>query len=81
MHYRQKIAALNMAARYEKPTLLVQMKVPMVVDFNEYKFYTNYFSLLPYLVNKDSQMTLPISTFLNTKPILSGLKWHNLPNT
>ncbi len=24
-------------------------------------------------------MTLPISTFLNTKPILSGLKWHNLP--
>lgn len=43
VHYRQKIAALNVAARYEKPTLLVQMKVPMVVDFNEYKFYTNYF--------------------------------------
>lgn len=67
VHYREKTAALNLAARYEKPTLLVQMKVPMVVDFKEYKFYTNYFSLMPYLVNKDSQNSFAYIDFSKYK--------------
>ena len=74
VHYRQKIAALNVAARYEKPTLLVQMKVPMVVDFNEYKFYTNYFSLLPYLVNKDSQNDFAYIDFSKYKADFERIK-------
>ena len=74
VHYRQKIAALNVAARYEKPTLLVQMKVPMVIDFNEYKFYTNYFSLLPYLVNKDSQNDFAYVDFSKYKADIERVK-------
>ncbi|MFZ0331730.1 MAG: hypothetical protein WAL54_11090, partial [Acinetobacter bohemicus] len=67
VHYRQKLASLNLEAKYEKPTLLVHAKVPMVVDFNEYKFYINYFSLMPYLVNKDSQASFAYIDFSKYK--------------
>ncbi|NUG13455.1 hypothetical protein HUN13_17965, partial [Acinetobacter seifertii] len=32
IHYRQKMGSFNLTARYEKPTLLVQAKLPMVLD-------------------------------------------------
>ncbi|OTG65342.1 hypothetical protein B9T25_12125 [Acinetobacter sp. ANC 4470] len=67
VHYRQKLASLNLEAKYEKPTLLVHAKVPMVVDFNEHKFYINYFSLMPYLVNKDSQASFAYIDFSKYK--------------
>ncbi|MCJ0829181.1 hypothetical protein MN869_12080 [Acinetobacter sp. NIPH1876] len=63
VHYRQKMGSFNLTARYEKPTLLVQAKIPMVVDLNNYKFYINYFALMPYLVNKDSQNNLAYLDF------------------
>lgn len=63
VHYRQKMGSLNLTARYEKPTLLVQAKVPMVLDLNHYKFYINYFALMPYLVNKDNQNKLAYLDF------------------
>lgn len=63
VHYRQKMGSFNLTARYEKPTLLVQAKVPMVLDLNNYKFYINYFALMPYLVNKDSQNNLAYLDF------------------
>ncbi|MCL8351968.1 hypothetical protein M9Y34_16420 [Acinetobacter baumannii] len=58
IHYRQKMGSFNLTARYEKPTLLVQAKLPMVLDLENYKFYINYFGLMPYLVNKDNQNNL-----------------------
>ena len=67
MHYKQKLASMNLTAKYEKPTLLVQAKVPMVVDFNQYKFYTNYFALMPLMVNKESQSTLAYVDFSKYK--------------
>ena len=67
VHYRHKLASLNLEAKYEKPTLLVHAKVPMVVDFNAYKFYINYFSLMPYLVNKDSQASFAYIDFSKYK--------------
>ncbi|WP_202740482.1 MULTISPECIES: hypothetical protein [Acinetobacter] len=63
VHYRQKMGSLNLTARYEKPTLLVQAKVPMVLDLNHYKFYINYFALMPYLVNKENQNKLAYLDF------------------
>ena len=63
MHYRQKMGSFNLTARYEKPTLLVQAKVPMVLDLNNYKFYINYFALMPYLVNKENQNNLAYLDF------------------
>ncbi|MCH7337415.1 hypothetical protein [Acinetobacter sp. NIPH 2699] len=63
VHYRQKIGSFNLTARYEKPTLLVQAKVPMVLDLNDYKFYINYFALMPYFVNKDNQNNLAYFDF------------------
>lgn len=63
VHYRQKMGSFNLTARYEKPTLLVQAKIPMVLDLNNYKFYINYFALMPYLVNKDSQNNLAYLDF------------------
>ena len=63
VHYRQKMGSLNLTARYEKPTLLVQAKVPMVLDLKSYKFYVNYFALMPYLVNQESQNNLAYLDF------------------
>ena len=67
IHYKQKLASMNLTARYERPTLLVQAKVPMIVDFDNYKFYTNYFALMPFMVNKDSQSTLAYIDFSKYK--------------
>ena len=55
VHFRQKIAALTLQLNYQKPTLQVQAQLPMVVDFNENKFYTNYFAFMPFMVNRESQ--------------------------
>ncbi|WP_038346133.1 hypothetical protein [Acinetobacter sp. A47] len=63
VHYRQKMGSFNLTARYEKPTLLVQAKVPMVLDLNHYKFYINNFALMPYLVNKENQNKLAYLDF------------------
>ena len=41
VHYRQKMAALNLNLKYQKPTLLVQAQLPMVVDFNNFRLYAN----------------------------------------
>lgn len=67
VHYREKLASFNLEAKYEKPTLLVHAKVPMVVDLNAYKFYINYFSFMPYLVNKDSQTSFAYIDFSKYK--------------
>lgn len=63
VHYRQKMGSFNLTACYEKPTLLVQAKVPMVLDLKDYKFYINYFALMPYLVNKENQNNLAYLDF------------------
>ena len=63
IHYRQKIGSFNLTARYEKPTLLVQAKLPMILDLNDYKLYMNYFGLMPYMVNKDNQNNLAYIDF------------------
>ncbi|MBJ9986255.1 hypothetical protein IAE19_12510 [Acinetobacter sp. S40] len=63
VHYRERMGSLNLTARYEKPTLLVQAKLPMIVDFKDYKFYTNYFAFMPYLVNRENQNNLAYIDF------------------
>ena len=73
VHYRQKLASLNLNMQYQKPTLSVQAKIPMVVDFNDYKFYTNYFALMPYLVNKESQDVFAYLDFSKFKGDLSKI--------
>lgn len=78
VHYRQKLASFNLEAKYEKPTLLVHAKVPMVVDFNESKFYINYFSLMPYLVNKDSQTSFAYIDFSKYKTQINRVDFQKL---
>lgn len=63
IHYRERIGSFNLTARYEKPTLLVQAKVPMILDLKAYRFYTNYFAIMPYLVNQESQDSLAYLDF------------------
>ena len=69
VHYRQKMATLNLNFQYEKPTLFVKTTIPMAVDFNQYKFYMNYFSLVPYLVNPEYQDTMAYLDFSKYKNI------------
>lgn len=73
VHYRQKMGSLNLTARYEKPTLLVQAKLPMVLDLKDYKFYVNYFGLMPYLVNKDNQNNLAYVDFSKYKNLFTNV--------
>ena len=74
VHYRDKMASLNLVAKYQKPTLLVEAKLPMVVDFQNYKFYANYFAFMPYLVNKDSQASYAYLDFSKYKQDLDRVK-------
>ena len=69
VHYRKKLATLNLNFQYEKPTLLVKAKVPMAIDFNQYKFYMNYFSLAPYLVNSEDQNAMAYLDFSKYKDV------------
>ncbi|MEX0357515.1 hypothetical protein AB3Q14_09965 [Acinetobacter baumannii] len=73
IHYRQKMGSFNLTARYEKPTLLVQAKLPMVLDLENYKFYINYFGLMPYLVNKDTQNNLAYVDFSKYKAFFKNV--------
>ncbi|MHC3313110.1 hypothetical protein ACX6BK_06995 [Acinetobacter baumannii] len=73
IHYRQKMGSFNLTARYEKPTLLVQAKLPMVLDLENYKFYINYFGLMPYLVNKDNQNNLAYVDFSKYKAFFKNV--------
>lgn len=76
VHYRDKMASLNLVAKYQKPTLLVEAKLPMVVDFQNYKFYANYFALMPYLVNRESQASYAYLDFSKYKQDIQRV---NLP--
>ena len=67
VHFRQKLAALTLQLNYQKPTLQIQAQLPMVVDFNEHKFYTNYFAIMPFMVNRDSQGRLAYIDFSKHK--------------
>ena len=73
IHYRQKMGSFNLTAKYEKPTLLVQAKLPMVLDLENYKFYINYFGLMPYLVNKDNQNNLAYVDFSKYKAFFKNV--------
>ncbi|EPL7637619.1 hypothetical protein [Acinetobacter baumannii] len=73
IHYRQKMGSFNLTARYEKPTLLVQAKLPMVLDLENYKFYIIYFGLMPYLVNKDNQNNLAYVDFSKYKAFFKNV--------
>ncbi|MGR2825479.1 hypothetical protein FY048_08090 [Acinetobacter sp. 1124_18A] len=73
VHYHQKMGSFNLTARYEKPTLLVQAKLPMVLDLKDYKFYVNYFGLMPYLVNKDNQNNLAYVDFSKYKDLFTNV--------
>ena len=64
-----------------KTHTLVQAKLPMVLDLENYKFYINYFGLMPYLVNKDNQNNLAYVDFQNIKPSLKMSIRRNLLNT
>lgn len=75
VHYRQKMGSFNLTARYEKPTLLVQAKVPMVLDLNNYKFYINYFALMPYLVNKENQNNLAYLDFSKYQDVFKQVNY------
>ncbi|HFG6798212.1 TPA: hypothetical protein ACGIJM_001637 [Acinetobacter baumannii] len=73
IHYLQKMGSFNLTAKYEKPTLLVQAKLPMVLDLENYKFYINYFGLMPYLVNKDNQNNLAYVDFSKYKAFFKNV--------
>lgn len=55
VNYRQKMASFNLETLYKKPNLSVEMRIPTVLDLNNYKFYTHIYSLMPYLANSQDQ--------------------------
>ncbi len=55
VNYRQKIASFNLETKYKKPNLSVEMRIPTIIDLNNYRLYTQIFSLMPYLANPQDQ--------------------------
>ena len=73
VHWREKQASMNLQLRYAKPTLLVQAQVPMVLDLQDHKFYSNFFALMPFLVNRDSQADYAYVDLAKYKDLLQQL--------
>lgn len=78
VHYRQKMATLNLNLKYQKPTLLVQAQLPMIVDLNDFKLYTNYFAFMPFMVNRDSQASYVYIDFSKYKDDFNQVNFKNL---
>ncbi|QXW26312.1 hypothetical protein KXJ74_01990 [Acinetobacter johnsonii] len=78
VHYRQKMANLNLNLKYQKPTLLVQAQLPMIVDLNDFKLYTNYFAFMPFMVNRDSQASYAYVDFSKYKDEFNQVNFKNL---
>lgn len=78
VHYRDQIGSLNLTAKYDKPNLSVQTKVPMVLDFKNSKFYVNYFGIMPFMVNSQSQDSLTYFDFSKFKGDLDKIDMKNL---
>ncbi|OTG88012.1 hypothetical protein B9T31_00345 [Acinetobacter sp. ANC 4558] len=80
VHYRQKIGSLNLNFEYEKPTLLVKAKVPMVLDFKNNRFYGNFSGFMPFLLNNESQNSFTYFDFSKYKDDISKVNiqaWAN----
>ena len=71
VHFREKLAALTLQLSYQKPTLQVNAQLPMIFDFDDYKFYTNYFAFMPFMVNRESQDRLAYVDFSKHKEALA----------
>lgn len=73
VNYRQKIATFNLDTKYQKPNLLVQVRIPSVIDFKDSKFYTNIFSIMPYLANTKAQSQFAYYDFSKYKKDISNI--------
>ncbi|WP_180118338.1 hypothetical protein [Acinetobacter sp. YH12096] len=71
VHFREKLAALTLQLSYQKPTLQVNAQLPMIIDFNQHKFYTNYFAFMPFMVNRESQSSLAYVDFSKHKETIA----------
>ncbi len=71
VNYRQKMASFNLETQYKKPNLSVEMRIPTVLDMNNYKFYTHIFrSCLIWQILK-IKTNMRIMIFQNIKMILT----------
>lgn len=78
VHYRQKMANLNLNLKYQKPTLSIQAQLPLIVDLNDFKLYTNYFAFMPFMVNRDSQASYAYIDFSKYKDDINQINIKNL---
>lgn len=78
--FRQRLATFDVLAKYEKQTLLVQTRIPMAIDLKNYKFYINYFGVMPFMVNQASQDNYAFVDFSEYKDIVDGIDFKNLVN-
>lgn len=78
--FRQRLATFDVLAKYEKQTLLVQTRIPMAIDLKNYKFYINYFGVMPFMVNQASQDNYAFVDFSEYKDIVDGVDFKNLAN-
>lgn len=51
VNYRQQMATFNIAAKYQKDNLWVQARIPSILDFKNFKLYTNVNAVLPFLTD------------------------------
>ncbi|PVZ88146.1 hypothetical protein C9426_08100 [Serratia sp. S1B] len=64
--YRDQVAGMNLTARYQTPSLQMQLSYPLIVDLKQAKFYTNVFAFMPFLAapeQRDQLMYFDLSKF------------------
>ncbi|TCM70883.1 hypothetical protein EC844_101157 [Acinetobacter calcoaceticus] len=80
VHYRQKMASLNFNYKYQAPNMKTEATIPMMVDFNQHRFYINYAGLVPYFVSKENQNRFAYVDFSKYKDKLNQVDYKNLIN-
>lgn len=64
--YRDQVAGMDLTARYQTPSLQMQLSYPLIVDLKQAKFYTNVFAFMPFLAapeQRDQLMYFDLSKF------------------
>lgn len=78
VHYRQKLAALNLRYKYETPNVKSEVTAPMLVDFQNNKFYFNIAGFIPYLVSKENRDRFVYFDFSKYSAPINNVDFKNL---
>lgn len=78
VHYKDKQAAFNMTAQYQQENLLIQARLPMVIDLKNHKLYMNYMGVIPALGSKQQQKDYAFVDFSKHRDLVDNIEFKKI---